>query len=139
MVIPKILVKGLQRGPKLNYFGLKGNFRGANNVRDHGKRETIMIGIVRMIAAGAVLVAIAGPAYAYQCPLLVIKIDKSLAAAANLSVARLEEIEQLRDDGEAKHKAGRHGDAVKTLNKALAQLEGKKGSTSGGTGSDSGY
>ena len=97
-----------------------------------------MIGIVRMIAAGAVLVAIAGSAYAYQCPLLVIKIDKSLAAA-NLSAAQLEEIKQLRDDGEAKHKAGRHGDAVKTLNKALAQLEGKEGSTSGDTGSDSGY
>ena len=85
------------------------------------------------------MVAIAGSAYAYQCPLLVIKIDKSLAAVANLSAAQLEEIKQLRDDGEAKHKAGRHGDAVKTLNKALAQLEGKEGSTSGDTGSDSGY
>ncbi len=97
-----------------------------------------MIRIVRMIAAGAVLVAIAGPAYAYQCPLLVIKIDKSLAAA-NLSAAQLEEIKQLRDDGEAKHKAGKHGDAVKTLNKALALLEGEEGSTSGTTKYDYDY
>ncbi len=98
-----------------------------------------MIGIVRMIAAGAVLVAIAGPAYAYQCPLLVIKIDKSLAAAANLSAAQLEEIKQLRNDGEAEHKAGKHGDAVTTLNKALAQLEGEEGSASGATGYDYDY
>ncbi len=98
-----------------------------------------MLGIVRMIAAGAVLVAIAGPAYAYQCPLLVIKIDKSLAAAANLSAAQLEEIKQLRDDGEAKHKAGKHGDAVKTLNKALAQWEEKEGSASGDVGTGSAY
>ncbi len=97
-----------------------------------------MIRIVRMIAAGAVLVAIAGPAYAYQCPLLVIKIDKSLAAA-NLSAAQLEEIKQLRDDGEAKHKAGKHGDAVKTLKQALAQLEGEEGSTSGDVGTGSAY
>ncbi len=81
-----------------------------------------MIGIVRMTAAGAVLVAVAAPADAYQCPLLVAKIDKSLAAAANLSAAQLEEVKQLRNDGEAKHKAGKHGDAIKTLNKALALL-----------------
>ena len=85
-----------------------------------------MIGIVRMIAAGAVLVTLAAPAYAYQCPSLVAKIDKSLAAA-NLSAAQLEEVKQLRNDGEAKHKAGKHGDAIKTLNKALALLEGEEG------------
>ncbi|MCH9019825.1 MAG: hypothetical protein IIA73_05630 [Proteobacteria bacterium] len=98
-----------------------------------------MIGIVRIIAASAVLVAIAGPAYAFQCPLLVLKIDRSLAAAANLSAAQLEEIKQLRDDGEAKHKAGKHGDAVTTLNKALAQLEETEGSASGDVGTGSAY
>ncbi len=98
-----------------------------------------MIGIVRMIAVGAVLVAIAGPAYAFQCPLLVIKIDKSLAAAANLSAAQLEEIKQLRDYGESEHKAGNHCYAIKTLNKALALLEGEEGSTSGTTKYDYDY
>ena len=97
-----------------------------------------MIGIVRMIAAGAVLVTLAAPAYAYQCPLLVAKIDKSLADA-NLSAAQLEEVKQLRNDGEAKHKAGKHGDAIKTLNKALALLEGEEGSTSGTTKYDYDY
>ncbi len=97
-----------------------------------------MIGLVRMIAVGAVLVSIAGPAYAYQCPSLVAKIDKSLAIAS-LSAAQLEEIRRLRDDGEAKHKAGKHGDAIKTLNQALAQFEGKEGSTSGTTDPDYGY
>ena len=85
------------------------------------------------------MVSIAGPAYAYQCPLLVIKIDKSLAAAANLSAAQLEEIKQLRNDGEAKHKAGKHGDAIKTLNKALALLEGEESPTSGTTKYDYDY
>ncbi len=94
-----------------------------------------MIGMVRMIAVSVVLVTLAGPAYAYECPLLVAKIDKSLAAA-NLSAAQLEEIKQFRNDGEAKHKAGKHGDAIKALNEALAQLEGEEGSASGTTGYD---
>ena len=98
-----------------------------------------MIASARMTAAGAVLVALATPAYAYQCPLLVAKIDKSLAAAANLSAAQPEEIKQLRNDGEAKHKVGAHGDAIKSLNKALALLEGREVSASGTAGSDSGY
>ena len=80
-----------------------------------------MSGLLRLIAVAAVLVSIAGPAYASQCPSLVAKIDKSLATAG-LSAAQLEEIERLRDDGKTQHKAGKHGDAIKTLNKALAQL-----------------
>lgn len=80
-----------------------------------------MSGLLRLFAVAAVLVSIAGPAYASQCPSLVAKIDKSLATAG-LSAAQLEDIKRLRDDGEAQHKAGKHGDAVTTLNKALALL-----------------
>ena len=94
---------------------------GVNDLWDD-REEDIMAGMKRAFVVGAVLVAVAGPAYAFQCPGLVAKIDKSLAGA-DISAAQLAEIKQLRDDGEAMHKAGNHGDAVEVLNEVLARLE----------------
>ncbi len=93
-----------------------------------------MAAIKGALVVGAVAVAFAGPAYAFQCPGLVAKIDVLLASATNLGEAQAEEIKGMRDDGEALHGSGKHGEAVDVLNEALSRLEDAGGSASGSSG-----
>jgi cytoplasmic iron level regulating protein YaaA (DUF328/UPF0246 family) len=79
--------------------------------------------IVRTFTAAAVLVALAGPAYAYWCPRLITEIDNALSTASTLTAAQLEEVTRLRDEGAALHKAGQHSQALATLNEARALLK----------------
>ncbi len=75
------------------------------------------------VAALAALVAVASaPALAGGCPNMVKKIDAALAASPQLSAEQMTQVTELRNEGEAQHKAGSHAASVDTLNQALAIL-----------------
>ncbi len=74
---------------------------------------------MKRIAIAAILTALlAGPALAGQCPVDMKKIDAALAKGSQISTAQMAEVTALRAEGEAQHKGGQHGAAVKTLAKA---------------------
>lgn len=69
-----------------------------------------------LIAAALALAA--GSAFAYHCPMDMKEIDAKLATSPKLSDADMAKVKQLRADGEAAHKAGKHDDSVKMLGEA---------------------
>lgn len=79
--------------------------------------------IMRSFTAAAVLVALAGPAYAYGCPGLIAEIDNALPTASTLTAAQIEEVTRLRDEGAALHKAGQHSQSMAALKEARALLK----------------
>jgi hypothetical protein len=60
----------------------------------------------------------AGLALAHNCPNEMKAIDAKLATNPQLSAADAAKVKQLRADGEAMHKAGKHDDSMKTLGEA---------------------
>lgn len=72
----------------------------------------------RIVLAGAFSILMATPVLAGSCPLMVKDIDAALQSAKGLSTEQVAEVKALRDQGEAQHKAGSHGDSVATLQKA---------------------
>ena len=61
-------------------------------------------------------------ALAFHCPADVKKIDAALAGNPSISASQLATVKELRDSGEAMHKAGKHQEAVDDLAKAMAIL-----------------
>lgn len=57
-------------------------------------------------------------AYAFQCPLDIRAIDNALPKV-NLSAEQRAEVQRLRDEGEALHNAGKHGESVNKLAEAM--------------------
>ncbi|MGH6718248.1 MAG: hypothetical protein ACREER_02940 [Alphaproteobacteria bacterium] len=78
--------------------------------------------MVRLVSALFVVLALAAPAVASQCPSLVKRIDEAVAAGTSLSAEDLAKVKTLRDEGEALHAAGSHADSVARLQEALALL-----------------
>ncbi len=79
----------------------------------------------KLLSAAALVALVAtasAPALAGTCPNLVKKIDAALAASPQVSAEQMTQITKLRNEGEAQHKAGSHGDSVASLNKALEIL-----------------
>lgn len=76
--------------------------------------------LVTLLLAVAVF-ALATPAFASQCPLLLKKVDARLSSA-QVSREVLEKVKQLRAQGEADHKAGKHDASVAALKEALKLL-----------------
>lgn len=66
----------------------------------------------------AVLALAAGTAFAHNCPNEMKAIDAKLATSPKLSEADAAKVKQLRADGEAAHKAGKHDDSMKALGDA---------------------
>ena len=77
---------------------------------------------MRSIFAAALVVALASPALANQCPGLWAQIDAKLPSA-ELSAADKAKVVELRARGEAEHKAGNHSASEATLKEALALLQ----------------
>ena len=75
----------------------------------------------RSILAAALALA-AGSVFAYHCPADMKEIDAKLATNPKLSDADMAKVKQLRADGEAAHKAGKHDDSVKMLGEAKKML-----------------
>jgi len=65
---------------------------------------------------------LAGSAFANHCPMDMKKIDEALANKPNLSEAQMADVKKWRAEGEALHKAGKHGESVETLGKAMKAL-----------------
>ncbi len=74
----------------------------------------------RILAAAAVAMLVASPAYAFHCPKDIKAIDAALKAGKG--GANKDKIMALRDEGEKLHKAGKHKESVETLAQALKLL-----------------
>ncbi|MFB3088677.1 MAG: hypothetical protein ACE10E_10260 [Acidiferrobacterales bacterium] len=71
-----------------------------------------------IILAALLGTLMAMPAYAFQCPGDVAKIDAALKAGPNVSAEQLAEAKKLRAEGGQLHKSGQHAQSVATLAKA---------------------
>lgn len=72
-----------------------------------------------LLSAIAFSLALAsGAAIASQCPVDMKKIDAALAENPQLSADQMSKVKELRAKGEELHKAGQHGESVKTLAEA---------------------
>lgn len=69
-----------------------------------------------------VLALAAGTAFAHNCPNEMKAIDAKLATSPKLADADAAKVKQLRADGEAAHKAGKHDDSMKALGEAKKLL-----------------
>ena len=76
-------------------------------------KKLVMLALVAMFS---------GSALAFHCPADMKKIDAALATSPKLSDAQMSEVKQLRADGEALHKAGKHQESVDALAKAMKIL-----------------
>jgi hypothetical protein len=65
--------------------------------------------------------ALAGPAFAAQCPADIAKIDAALQSSS-LSDAEKAEVMALRDEGEQQHSSGQHQQSMATLAQAKEML-----------------
>ena len=74
--------------------------------------------MTRTLMITAVLVLFAAPAYAFQCPGDVAKINAALQTA-QLSAADLAKVTEHRDKGAELHAAGQHQQAIDTLAEAM--------------------
>lgn len=77
--------------------------------------------ITRIFATAAVLVALSAPAFAFQWPVDMKKIDQALAGAS-LSAKEKTEVTELRATGEQLHNGGKHYAAVAVLARAKEVL-----------------
>ena len=70
-------------------------------------------------ASALVLLSMAaGAAMAHNCPNEMKAIDAKLATNPSLSADNAAKVKQLRADGEAQHKAGKHDESMKSLTEA---------------------
>ena len=72
--------------------------------------------IAALLAAGTTL------AVAHNCPNEMKAIDAKMASGPKLSDADMAKVKQLRADGEAQHKAGKHTESMKALGDAKKLL-----------------
>lgn len=70
---------------------------------------------LRKIIPSLLLLMLAPPAFAGQCPLDMKKIDAALADGSSLSSADMARVKELRASGEKLHKSGKHADSVNDL------------------------
>ncbi|MBT9597665.1 MAG: hypothetical protein IV094_16910 [Vitreoscilla sp.] len=73
---------------------------------------------MKSILIATALALAAGTALAHNCPNEMKAIDAKLATQPKLSDADAAKVKQLRADGEAAHKAGKHDDSMKALGEA---------------------
>jgi hypothetical protein len=72
----------------------------------------------------AALIALgSATAFAGSCPMDMKQIDDALAQNKTLSAAQVAQVKKHRAEGEALHKAGKHGESVAELAKAKAILK----------------
>ena len=76
-----------------------------------------------LLGVSLLLLMLAMPVMAFQCPSLSHQIDDKIAAMT-LSSEKLAEVKALQAKGMEQHRAGQHAASVKTLKQALALLAG---------------
>ena len=77
--------------------------------------------IKSLLAAGTILVALAGPVLASQCPKLAARAEEALKTAT-VDDATKAKVAELVKTGLAAHDAGNHAEAEATLDEALKLL-----------------
>ena len=77
---------------------------------------------VRTFVLATALAVASTTAFAAHCPMDMRKIDTALSSNPKLSADQLAQVKQLREEGEALHKAGKHQESVEALGKAMAIL-----------------
>ena len=77
--------------------------------------------IKSLLAAGTILVALAGPVLASQCPTLAAKAEEALKTST-LDDAGKAKVTELIATGMAQHAAGNHPESEATLGEALKLL-----------------
>ena len=77
------------------------------------------------IAMFAATMLFAGTAFAGHCPQEMKKIDDALAKSPKLSATQMADVKKFRSEGEAMHKAGKHGESLAELEKAKKILDVK--------------
>ncbi|HEX2546162.1 MAG TPA: hypothetical protein VHL79_14880 [Ramlibacter sp.] len=70
----------------------------------------------------AASLALAGGAWAHNCPNEMKAIDAKLQAKPNLSKENADKVAKLRKSGEEHHKAGKHAESMKDLGEAKKLL-----------------
>ena len=70
----------------------------------------------------ALALAFSTAAFGGQCPLDIKKIDAAMAQGSSLSSSEMARVKQLRAEGEALHKSGKHGESVQKLGEAKSML-----------------
>lgn len=70
-----------------------------------------------VISAALLSLALAGPAFASQCPMDMAKIDAALQTA-QLTPEQKARVMELRQQGEQHHQAGRHQQSMESLGEA---------------------
>ena len=78
------------------------------------------------ILAAALVMALAGTAFANSCPRHMKAIDDALATNPKITAAQMTEVKALRAEGETLHKAGKHAESEAALGKADGILGIKK-------------
>ncbi len=77
--------------------------------------------IKSLLAAGTILVALAGPVLASQCPTLILKAEEAMKTAT-LDDATKTKVTELIATGKSEHDAGKHAESEAALNEALKLL-----------------
>lgn len=72
----------------------------------------------RILLATLLSVGLASPALASQCPKDMAEIDAALEQNPDLTAEQLDEVKELRAEGEELHQNGKHQDSVDTLMQA---------------------
>ena len=75
-----------------------------------------------ILAAAAVVVAMTSPAFAKHCPKDAKIVEQAVSKATGLSKMQMSEVKALLDKGVARHKSGKHGEAIKALHAATKIL-----------------
>lgn len=70
-----------------------------------------------LISAAFLSLILVGPAFAFQCPTDIAKIDQALQSA-DLSAEQKTQVMELRNEGERLHQSGQHQSSVDTLAQA---------------------
>ena len=73
---------------------------------------------MRQLLALIAGLAVAGAAWAHNCPNEMKAIDAKLSTNPSLSKEQLEKVTQLRKSGDEFHKAGKHTESMKDLTEA---------------------
>lgn len=68
------------------------------------------------------LLAMANPAFAFRYTNMLFKIDAALAEATNFTLAQIDDIRALRNDGAASHDSGNHSLSIARLIDAQTKL-----------------
>ena len=75
-----------------------------------------------MLRTTSLALALAGPALARRCPMEIAAIDRALPTA-QLSAAEKQRVMELRNQGDAAHKAGNHPESERLLDEAKRMLK----------------